>query len=191
MGMLGLGLTAAGHDEEALSVQEAELIMLRRLGASEETMLAVQSNLANTYCELGRSDEALSAYREAYARCKSLFGNSDERTLMAANNLVFQLQKQNKYTEAVSILREPLLDARRALGDDHDMTLMLGSLLADSLAGPGTSPTVGNLREAIALQEDICKRSRRLLGRSHPYTQIRQRALDEAKHYVAHHFPEG
>ena len=34
MSMLGLGLTAAGHHEEALSVQEAELSMRRRVGSS-------------------------------------------------------------------------------------------------------------------------------------------------------------
>ena len=190
MTVLGNGLFDAGHYEDALSVQEAELAMERRLGGSEDNILAVQGNLANTYGKLGRRDEALSAYRDAYARYKSLFGNSDERTLSAANNLVHQLMKQSKYAEAVSILRKPLSDARRALGDDHDLTLALGSLLADSLASTGTSPTVDDLREAIAIREDICKRSQRLLGRSHPNTQIRQRALDYARSYLASQFPE-
>ena len=129
-------------------------------------------------------------YREVYAGFKSLYGNCDTRTLMAANNLIYQLQKQGKHTEAVSTLRKPLSDARRALGDDHDITLSLGSLLADSLASTGTSPTVDDLREVIAIREDICKRSQRLLGRSHPNTQIRQRALDYARSYLASQFPE-
>ena len=148
-------------------------------------MLVTQGNLANTYATLGRTDEALSTYREAYAGCKSLFGNSDERTLSAANNLVHQLMKQSKYAEAVSILRKPLSDARRALGDDHDLTLALGSLLADSLVSAGTSPTVDDLREAIAIREDIFKRSRRLLGVSHPFTKRRQRALDSNRSVLA------
>ena len=46
---LGNGLSDAGHYEDALSVQEAELSMMRRLGASEEHILGVQSNLASTY----------------------------------------------------------------------------------------------------------------------------------------------
>ena len=116
---------------------------------------------------------------------------TDQRTLAAANNLVFQLIKRYKYTEAVSILREPLSEARRAFGDDHDITLKLSSLLADSLVGTGTSPTVDDLREAIAIREDILKRSRRLLGVAHPATQKRQRALDDARDYLASHFPEG
>ena len=109
----------------------------------------------------------------------------NQQTLVAANNLVIQLQRQNKYAEALSILREPLSDARRALGDDHEMTLALGSLLADSLASTGTSPTVDDLREAIAIREDICRRSRRLLGVSHPHTEKRQRALDSARSALA------
>ena len=191
MGLLGNGLHEAGSFEDALSVKEARISLLRRLGVSEESMLIIRSNLAVTYSQLGRSDEALSNFREVYAGEKSLFGNSHNLTLMAANNLVHELQRQKKHAEAVTILREPLSEARRAFGDDHDMTLMLGSLLADSLVSAGTSPTVDDLREAIAMREDICKRSRRLLGGSHPTTQIRQRALDHARRILALVLSEG
>ena len=161
---------------------------MRRLGTPEDAIFVTQGNLANTYATLGRWDEALSNYREAYAGCKALFGNCNQQTLVAANNLVIQLQRQNKYAEALSILREPLSDARRALGDDNEMTLALGSLLADSLVNARDIPTVDDVREAIAIREDIYKRSRRLLGDAHPNTQIRQRALDGARSYLAHHF---
>ena len=40
MTQLGNGLADALHHEDALSVQEAELAMLRRLGASEASILA-------------------------------------------------------------------------------------------------------------------------------------------------------
>ena len=49
----GIGLFAAKHHADALSVQEADLATLRRIGASESSILAAQSNLANTY-KLGR-----------------------------------------------------------------------------------------------------------------------------------------
>ena len=58
MNVLGRGLHEAEHDEDALSVQEALLFMLRRLGVPEETILATQSNLATTYSSLGRKEEA-------------------------------------------------------------------------------------------------------------------------------------
>ena len=57
MTQLGNGLHDADHHEDALSVREAELAMLRRLGASERQYLSSQSNLANSYAELG-ADEA-------------------------------------------------------------------------------------------------------------------------------------
>ena len=51
--VLGNGLGAAAHHEDALSVREAELSLLRRVGASEEELLVVQANLANSYQMLG------------------------------------------------------------------------------------------------------------------------------------------
>ena len=65
---LGNGLSAvAKRHADALSVQEAELSTLRRIGASEgSAILAVQGNIANTYRALGRFEEALSLRRDVY-----------------------------------------------------------------------------------------------------------------------------
>ena len=52
MSVLGGGLSGARHHEDALSVYEAEMAMERRLGASEKTLFAVQTNLASTYMVL-------------------------------------------------------------------------------------------------------------------------------------------
>ena len=46
---LGAVYPKQDHHEDALSVREAELSMMRRLGASEETLLIIQGNLASTY----------------------------------------------------------------------------------------------------------------------------------------------
>ena len=43
---------------QALRVEEANLSMKLRLGASEEDVLMMQSNLASTYDALGRLEEA-------------------------------------------------------------------------------------------------------------------------------------
>ena len=43
MSVLGCGLSGAEHHEDALSVEEAELAMLRRLGADEDAILAVHT----------------------------------------------------------------------------------------------------------------------------------------------------
>ncbi len=191
MSLLGSGLHEAEHYAEALSVKETELSTLRRLGASQDNILIMQSNLANTYSKIGRFEEALRMDREVYAGFKLIFGNCHNCTLTAANNLVFQLLRQRKHAEAVSILREPLSEARRAFGDDHEHTLQLSSLLADSLVSAGTSPTLDDVREAIAIREDVCKRSRRLLGESHPASRRRQDALDGARNALALVLSEG
>ena len=54
---LGCGLHEAEHYEDALSVQEADMALKRRLGESEGNMLVMQSNLASTYEELGHLDD--------------------------------------------------------------------------------------------------------------------------------------
>ena len=45
MNILGNGLSAATHHEEEVSVEEAHLSMMRRLGADEDDLLVGQSNL--------------------------------------------------------------------------------------------------------------------------------------------------
>ena len=59
MNVLGNGLYAEAHHEDELSVREAQLSMLRRVGASEERMLVAQSNIAGTFRLLGRLEQAL------------------------------------------------------------------------------------------------------------------------------------
>ena len=73
IGQLGSGLADAGHNLDALSVQEAELAMMRRLGAPEGIILVVQSNLANTYESLGRIEESL-LLRDVYSATLKLYG---------------------------------------------------------------------------------------------------------------------
>ena len=64
---LGNGLHAAKHYEDALSVGEAELAMLWRLGAPEDFILATLSNLAAAYSRMGRNEEAVQMQRDVYS----------------------------------------------------------------------------------------------------------------------------
>ena len=64
---LGLGLHAAKRCEEALTVQLAELSMEGRLGTCEYNLLILQGNLAGTYQELGRREEATRMLRDVGA----------------------------------------------------------------------------------------------------------------------------
>ena len=86
MSLLGTGLTAAEQNAEALTVQEAQLSMERRLGASEDHALVVQGNLSNTYYRLGRVEQAARARRDVYAGRLKLNGEGHAMTLRAAGN---------------------------------------------------------------------------------------------------------
>ena len=81
MNLLGLGLEAAKHHEDALSVREANLSMLRRLGADVDSILIVQSNLAITYQMLGRFEEAHLIQRNVYFGFLKLHGGQHQQTL--------------------------------------------------------------------------------------------------------------
>ena len=95
MNQLGNGLVEAGHHEDAVSVRETELAMLRRIGAPEDNILIAQGNLANTYRALGRFEEALQpATRDVYSGCLRLYGEEHEETLRAANNYADSLRSK-------------------------------------------------------------------------------------------------
>ena len=168
MSVLGCGLSDADYDEEALSVKEAELAMVRRLGASEETMLAVQSNLANLYQVLGRYEESLALQREVYSVCLKLFGEH-EHTLRAANNYACSLYELQRFEEARVVLRKMMPVARRVLGEGHRLTLKMRSIYATVLCEDPVA-TLDDVREAVTTLEDTARIARRVFGGAHPIT---------------------
>merc|ERR1712176_1038989 len=68
MTALGNGLCAVNRHADALVVKEAELATYRRIGVVELEVPRVQSNLANTYAELGRLEEATYIRQHVYSR---------------------------------------------------------------------------------------------------------------------------
>ena len=76
----------------------------------------MQSNLANTYAELGRFEDALSLRRDVYSGRLRLYGEEHEMTLTAANNYAATLEKLQRYQEAKSLLRRIIPVAQRVLG---------------------------------------------------------------------------
>ena len=117
MSMLGNGLHYAGHHEDELSVREAEVSMLRRVGADEETLICAQSNLAGTYSTLGQSERALAMYQDCYSGNLKLEGEEHRSTLIEAYNYANCLVSLQRHAEAKSLLRKTLPVARRVLGE--------------------------------------------------------------------------
>jgi len=169
MNLLGNGLSTTRHHEDALSVKEAELSMLRHLGASEYDLLIVQSNLANSYQFLGRQEEALPLRRDVYSGRLKLYGEENEDTLSAANNYASSLKSLGRFEEAKSLLRKSIPVARRVLGVGHTVTLRLRWICAEALY-LDTDATLDDLREAVAALEDVERTARRVFGGAHPLT---------------------
>ena len=169
MNLLGLGLEAVEHHEDALSVKESELATMRRRDADEGSILIVQSNLASTYQKLRRFEEARLIQRDVYFGFLKLHGGQHQTTLIEADNYASTLFQLQRFEEAKSLFRKTVPVTQRVLGESDELTLRMRWNYASSLfATPGA--TLQDTREAVAILEDIEQIARRVLGGAHPVT---------------------
>jgi len=180
MTQLGNGLSAAGHHEDALSVNEAELSMMRRVGAPEEVILGTLGNLAGTYCDLGRQECALRITRDIYQGFLKLNGEESGDTILASINYAASLGNLNRFNEAKSSLRKTIPVARRVLGESHQQTLRMRKTYAKALF-LDDGATLGDLRKAVMTLAEIERTSRRVLGGAHPLTVDIEDLLRDAR----------
>jgi len=177
---LGNGLRSAERYEEAMSVQEARLSLMRRNGASEEDMLVVQSNLAGTYRMLNRDEDVLSTMRDVYHGYLKLFGEQNRQTLMVANNYAVSLGDLRRFKEAKSLLQKTMPVAQRVLGESDRIALQMRKIYAEVLCND-TDATLDDLRKAVTTFVELERTARRVLGNSHPNTALVGRNLLEAR----------
>ena len=180
MNQLGNGLLFAARNEEALSVQEAQFSMLRRLDASEDDILVTQSNLACSYQMVGRLEQASSMYQDVYSGSLKLNGEGHYMTLAAASNYAMSLLGLQRFEEARSLLRKTMPVARRVLGEGCDITLGMRSIYAAALHND-EGATLDDLHEAVTTFEDTERIARRVLGGAHPITIGIGQALQKAR----------
>ena len=184
MAQLGNGLYAAGHSDEALSVEEANLSMRRRLGGSEDDVLIAQGCLAVSYANLGRDEEALSMTREVYSGRLKLDGEEDRMTIAAASNYAAPLCLLQRFEEAKALLRRTIPTARRVLGENDNITLRMRHLYAAALhQDPGA--TLDDLRVAVTTFEDVGRIARRVLGGAHPFVLTIEQALRRSREVLS------
>ena len=180
LGVLGNGLYTARLYEDALIVMEAALATLRRLGESEENILACQGNLANTYDLLGRHEEALRIERDVHAGSLRLYGEEDERTLSAGYNYAVTLIEEERFEEAKLLLRRVMPLALRVLGDSSELRLRIRWRCARVLY-KDPAATLDDLREAVTAIDDLVSDSRRVVGGAHPLHGSLERDLARAR----------
>ena len=176
MTQLVLGLYAVKRYEDALTVGEAQLSIMRRLGIPAQHMLAAQINLANSYSSLGQDQHALSLRRDVHSGCVRFHGEEHYETLIAVCNYASSLVITNHLEEAKSLMRRKLPVARRVLGEDHHLTLWMrrdyGMVLYMDAGA-----TLDDLREAVTTLEDTERTARRVFGGAHPTVRSIEVAL--------------
>ena len=184
MSLLGNGLSIAMDFEAALTVQEAEMSMLRRFGAPEEDMLVMRNNLANTYIALGREDRGLRMRQEVYSGRLKLLGESHEMTLAAANNYAGCLVELKRFDEAKSLLRKTVPMVRRVLGENDELMIKMRWNYARTLY-EDPDATLDDLREAVTTLEETTRIARRVFGGAYPLTMGIERELRDARAALA------
>ena len=180
MTQLGNGLCAADHDIDALSVREAQVSTMQRVGAPEQSILTAQSNLAMTYQALGRKERALKLERDVYLGTLRLLGEEHHDCLISANNLAASLCNLQHFDEARALLRKVTPVAQRVFGDSHELTLRMRRIYAKTLYEDNTA-TLDDLREAVTTLEDVERIARRVFGGAHPVTMGFEERLEESR----------
>ena len=163
---LSSGLFSTDRIEDALCVDEANLSMLRRLGAYGPIILIVQANLASTYEMVGRSEEAANMRRDVYSGNLKLHGEEHPQTLEAGINYAISLNDLRRFEETRSLLRKTTPVAQRVLGKCNDITLRMRWIYTATLCEDGA--TLDELHEAVATFEEIERTVRRVYGSAHP-----------------------
>tara|TARA_B100000459_G_C8502737_1_gene168115 strand:+ start:97 stop:699 length:603 start_codon:yes stop_codon:yes gene_type:complete len=184
MTQLGNGLYQTKQYEDALSVQEAELSIARRIGTSEANLLVTQGNLAATYFLLGRREDALRLKRDVYSGYLNLLGEEHLNSLAEAYNYGNSLLVLQRFKEAKKLMRTTIPVARRVLGENHEMTLRMRWQYAISLHDDDCA-TLADHREAVETLDSVAKSWKRVFGESHPETPRVQNALATAREKLA------
>ena len=118
MNLLGLGLQDAKHYKDALSVREAELSTMRRLGGAEQRMLSIMANIGTAYENLGQLEKGLGIKQQVYARHMELYGIEDERDPHRSQQLRRLPSWSTAVEEAKALMRKTIPVARRVLAND-------------------------------------------------------------------------
>src|SRR5579859_7710273 len=150
-------------DEERMIGRSYEILRIL-LGNEHQETLTSMSNLALTYGDQGKLNEAAALQeRELEARKRTL-GEEHPDTLTSMSNLAVTYRDQGKLNEAAALQERVLEATKRTLEEEHPDTLRIMNNLALTYQGKG------KLNEAAALQERVLEATKRTLGEEHPDT---------------------
>ena len=119
-----------GHN---LKSELTQVKLTRLCGEEHPDTVRAMSDLANSYGDLGKLDEAASMRREVLEMRRKPLGDEHPDTIRAMANLKSSPVDQGEPGEATSTQREASEKGRRILGEKHLDTIMAMGNLANSL----------------------------------------------------------
>ena len=109
-----------------------------------------------------------------------LHGEQHGGTCLVVENYAITLANLRRFEEAKSVLRKMIPVARRVFGENAATTLKMRAVYAEALY-KDPSATLDDLREAVAMMEEIKPTMRRVLGGAHPLTLTLETILRNAR----------
>ena len=133
-------------------------------GSEHPATLSAMGNLANSYLDADRLDEALKLREEVLALSRKILGPKHPNTLKSMSNLGTSYDTANRVGEALKLHEEVLALKREVLGPEDPDTLIAMGNLANSYGN------LGRRDEALKLSEEVLPLDRRVNGPEHPST---------------------
>jgi serine/threonine protein kinase/tetratricopeptide (TPR) repeat protein len=162
---MGLSFWYLGDAKTAIEQEEkARALYTRHRGPDHPDTLVSMMNLANSYDNAGRIQEALKLREETLELQKAKLGSDHRDTLMSMNNLANSYEAAGRTQQALKLHEETLQLRKAKLGPDDPDTLMSMGNLAYSYNAAG--PT----QEGLKLGEETLPLLKAKLGPDHPHT---------------------
>ncbi|KAL5638876.1 hypothetical protein ACGC1H_003289 [Rhizoctonia solani] len=154
--------------QDLLTIEQLQVQVLdahkRILGEEHPDTLCSMNNLASTYSDLGRYDEAEQLQVQVLDTRKRILGEEHPDTLCSMNNLASTYSDLGRYNEAEQLQVQELDVCKRILGEEHADTLCSMNNLAS------TYSHLGRYDKAEQLQVQVLNAHKRILGEEHPDT---------------------
>ncbi|MEU9333293.1 tetratricopeptide repeat protein [Streptomyces sp. NPDC048290] len=158
-------LTATGLYHQAVENDEANVQVSSGIhGPDHPHTLTVSHNLAVSYGDVGRVEDALALNERVLTAFERVLAPDSPRTLNARSSLAVHYRAAGRVEEALELRGRVLADRERILGPDHLETLVARHNLAVSYSD------VGRVDDALALVEPVLTQYERTLGADHPRT---------------------
>ena len=119
-----------GMPQLALTLTDSVTRAGDTLGPDHPDTLTTRNNLAYTYQDAGRLEEAITLYEQNLEDRTRILGPNHPDTLASRNNLAGAYQDAGRLGEAITLFEQTLKDFENLLGPNHPLTQALRNNLA-------------------------------------------------------------